>query len=235
MSVEVVEPLSRAIAHDVLNMSHQELKDQLDGISRATTQDEALTQGLSYEEIARLFLDAHTDALQVLQDAKREQILDMLLDHPAESFRGEFLQLQVLYEERSLSDERYDGTQIDEFCTQDHQRGTCDYLFSHRTLPSGHEVYEVRKVYTVFGKPDLISVTLKDDELVVTAQERVRGRTEYKEIDGENRERVLAQLFYDTIRASATQFERNDDERRQNNHQARGYLKSLRDNEYLQV
>jgi hypothetical protein len=130
-----------------------------------------------------------------------------------------------------VNDDRYDGTQIQQFCTQDHEKGTCDYLFSHRVLPSGSEIYEVRKVYTVFGKPDLITVTLRDNEFEVMGEERIRGVMMPRAIEGIMRERVLAQLFYDTIRASAAQFERGPDERTENDQRAQGYLWALRRSE----
>ena len=124
-----------------------------------------------------------------------------------------------------------DGTKIDEFCTQDHQRGTCDYLFQHRVLPSGNEVLEVRKVYQIFGHPDLVSISLKNGELSVQAQVYERSRTEYRELEGDPRERVLAQFFYDTIHASAEQFSRTADEREENDTRARGYLNKVRKND----
>lgn len=231
MFTEVVDSLPRDTSRDVLIMSPEELKTELDGVLHATNESEARAQELHFEEIAKMFLDAHDAKLQGLHDAKREQILDMLLDNPAEAFRGEFLQLQLLFEERSVNDDRYDGTQIQQFCTQDHEKGICDYLFNHRVLPSGHEIYEVRKVYTVFGKPDLITVTLHDDELEVTGEERVHGVMTHQIFEGDWRERVLAQLFYDTIRASAAQFERGPDERVENDKRARGYLRALKRSE----
>ena len=231
MFTEVVDSLSRDTGRDVLTMSPEELKTELDGVLHATNELEARAQELHFEEIARIFLDAHDVKVQELQDTKREQILDMLLDNPAEAFRGEFLQLQLLFEARSVNDDRYDGTQIQQFCTQDHEKGTCDYLFSHRVLPSGSEIYEVRKVYTVFGKPDLITVTLRDNEFEVMGEERIRGVMMPRAIEGIMRERVLAQLFYDTIRASAAQFERGPDERTENDQRAQGYLWALRRSE----
>lgn len=227
MSVEAVTPVSREISHDVLDLSPEELREELDGILHATTETEARAQELHFEEIAKLFLDAHDSKLQELQDTKREQILDMLLDNPSEAFRGEFLQLQLLFEDRSVNEDRHDGTRIQQFCTQNHEKATCDYLFNHRVLPSGSDIYEVRKVYTVFGKPDLITVTLRDNELEVVGEERIRGVMMPRAIEGDMRERVLAQLFYDTIRASAAQFERDPDERTENDRRAKGYLWAL--------
>lgn len=217
----------------VLNRSDQEIEQEVDGILAATTAHEAREQQLSFEEISMLFLDAHSDKVQGLQEQKRELVLDMLLDNPAEAFRGEFLQLKLLYEARSLSNKRYDRTEVREFCTQNHERNACDYLFRHVTQPDGSEKYEVRRVFNTFGQPTTMTMTWQNEELRVIAEKYERGSTSYIELDGDKRERILAELFYDTIKASALQFERNPVEQLENDRRARGYLKKVKDDEYI--
>lgn len=233
MSVEVSPIYEVPQKHEAFEYGPTELHDALEGIVAATNAKEAGEQQLGFEEIAKLFLDAHNDKVDALQQQKRELILDMLLDNPAEAFRGEFLQLKLLFENRTSAVSRYDGTVMREFCTQDHQRGTCDYLFRHIEKPDGGEKYQVKKVFTVFGQPDTITLTWEDGILDVEAQERFHGRTGYTKLDGEKRERVLAQLFYDTIHASALQIERGADEREENDQRAKGYLKKVRADEYI--
>lgn len=217
----------------VLTRSDEEIEQEIDGILAATTANEARQQQLSFEEISMLFLDAHSAKVQELQEQKRELVLDMLLDNPAEAFRGEFLQLKLLYEDRTLSDSRYDGTVIREFCTQNHERGTCDYLFRHHVRADGSEKYEVSRVFHTFGQPTTMTLSWQDEQLRVIAHKYERGNTSYVELDGDKRERVLAELFYDTIKASALQFERNPDEQRENDLRARQYLKKVRDDDCL--
>lgn len=217
----------------VLARTDEEIEHEIDGILAATTAQEALQQQLSFEEISMLFLDAHSAKIEELQHQKRELVLDMLLDNPAEAFRGEFLQLKLLYEARTISESRYDGAVVREFCTQNHERGTCDYLFRHYVRPSGSEKYEVSKVFHTFGQPTTVTLGWEDERLSVIAHKYERGMTSYVELEGDKRERVLAELFYDTIKASALQFERGSDERAENDQRARGYLKTVRDNDYL--
>lgn len=233
MSVEAFTPTSREIAHGALELSPEALREELAGILHATTETEARAHELSYGEITQVFLEAHNDTVEALHQQKREMILEALLENPTEAFQAEFLQLKLLYKHRTMSDDRWDGTKIDEFCTQDHERKTCDYLFQHRVLPSGSEVFEVRKVYQIFGRPDLMSISLKDGQLSVQAQVYERSRTEYHELEGSARERVLAQFFYDTIHASAEQFNRSADERQENDTRARGYLSAVRKNDRI--
>lgn len=233
MSVEVVGHPSSEVVHDVLTMSAVELKKELDSILHATTETEARAYELSFEDITRLFLDSHNEKTEQLHQAKREMILETMLENPSEAFHGEFLQLKLLYSDRVLKEDRWDGTQIDEFCTQNHARHTCDYLFEHRVLPSGKEIFEVRKVYMIFGKPDQVTITLNGDELQVKKQEYERGRTSYRELEGDDRERILAQFFYDTIHASALQVERSHDDREENDRRARGYLHAIRKNDRI--
>ena len=153
MSAETLTALETNSQEAVLVRSDEEIEQEIDGILAATTAHEAREQQLSFEEISKLFLDAHSAKVQELQEQKRELVLDMLLDNPAEAFRGEFLQLKLLYENRTLSESRYDGTEIREFCTQNHERGICDYLFQHVVRPDGSEKYEVSRVFHTFGQP----------------------------------------------------------------------------------
>ena len=233
MSTEVFSPAPHETSLDVFDLSPEELREELDGILHATTETEARAHELSYGEITQLFLEAHNAKVEQLHQQKREMILETLLNNPTEAFQAEFLQLKLLYKDRTLGDDRWDGTKINEFCTQNHKRGTCDYLFQHRVLPSGDEVFEVRKVYQIFGRPDLISISLRDGELSVQAQTYERSRTGYRELEGEARDRVMAQFFYDTIHASAEQFNRSADEREENDIRARGYLSTLRKNDHV--
>lgn len=233
MSVEVVEHPSHEVVTDVMSMSNEQLIEQLDGIVHATTAAEARSYEMSFGEITKLFLDSHDEKVELSHQAKRELILEEMLSNPTEAFHGEFLQLELLYEARVIKEDRWDGTLIDEFCTQDHTRHTCDYLFEHRVLPSGNDVFEVRKVTTIFGGHDQISITLKGGELQVKRQAYERGRTYYHDLEGDDRERVLAQFFYDTIHASGLQFERSHDDRAENDQRARGYLNDVRKNDRI--
>ena len=233
MSAEILTAPEINPHEAVLTRSDKEIGQEIDGILAATTASEARRQQLSFEEISMLFLDAHSAKVQQLQEQKRELVLDMLLDNPAEAFRAEFLQLKLLYEARTLSDSRYDGTEIEEFCTQNHERGTCDYLFRHTIRPQGGEKYEVSRVFHTFGQPTTIAMVWQDERLQVVAQKYERGRISYVELAGDKRERVLAELFYDTIKASALQFEREPDEQQENDRRAMGYLKKVRDDEYM--
>lgn len=233
MSAEILTAFETTPHEAVLARSDEEIEHEVDGILAATTASEAREQQLSFEEISKLFLDAHNAKVKELQEQKRDLVLDMLLDNPAEAFRGEFLQLKLLYEGRTISEPRYDGTLIREFCTQNHERGTCDYLFRHYTRADGGEKYEVSRVFHIFGEPMTMTLSWQDEQLQVIAHKYERGRTSYVELEGDKRERVLAELFYDTIKASALQFERRPDERVENDRRAVGYLKKVRDDDYL--
>ncbi len=233
MSAETLTALEPSPQEAVLARSDEEIEQEIDGILAATTAHEAREQQLSFEEISKLFLDAHSTKVQELQQQKRELVLDMLLDNPAEAFRGEFLQLKLLYEDRTIQEARYDGTVIREFCTQNHERGTCDYLFRQFTRGDGSEKYEVSRVFHTFGYPVTMTLSWQDEQLQVIAHKYERGTTSYVELEGDKRERILAELFYDTIKASALQFERRPDERSENDLRARQYLKKVRDDDYL--
>lgn len=235
MSVEVVERLSNQVGRDVLTMSPEELRHEIDGIRRATTEAEARGHKRSYSNISKAFLDSHDEIVDGQCRDRREMILNELLNDPAQAFHGEFLQLKLLYSERLIKEDRWDGTQIDEFCTQNHTKHTCDYLFEQRILPTGQEIFEVRKVFMLLGKPDLMAITLKNDELRVTKQEYERGRTSYRELTGETKERVLMQFFDDTIHASALQIERSHDDRHENDQRARQYLNDVLKNDRILV
>lgn len=235
MSVETVPVPTTEVLELAPHPSDEQIEHELAGILAATNSGEAEAQQMNFEDIAKLFLDAHNNRVSELQQHKRELVLDRLLENPAEAFKAEFLQLKLLYGERTIPDGRYDGTRIEEFCTQNHAKATCDYLFTHRTLPSGEDIYRVSKVFMVFGQPDLISLDMKNNELRVVGHGRIRGRATEHELEGDMRERVLAQFFFDTIRASAAQMERGADEREENDLRAKRYLSELRKNEYLQV
>ncbi len=189
---------------------------------------------LSYEEIANVFLDAHTDRVEELQQEKRGLILEMFLEKPAEAFRSEFTQLQRLYKGRTETrPEDSLGSKSTEFCTADHEKERADYLFRH-SVKGDREKFEATKVYNLFGTPDTITVSLMDDEFHVIKQAYKRGEYYDLELEGEDRESVLAQLFYDTIKASALQMERTPEELEENDHLAMGYLATVRRNDYIQ-
>jgi hypothetical protein len=216
---------------EVLNLSDEKIESNLSGIRAATTRAEAQHEQMSFEQIAKLFLDDHVEKKGRLEH-QREVLLDSLMDNVTDSFRGEFLQLELLYEARTSQIDRYDGTTIREFCTQNHERGTADYLFSSQEKTDGTKKYEVKKVFTIFGQPDTVSFAWENDTLAVINHKYERGITHRAEVTGDKRDRLIAQLFVDTIHASAVQFERSADDRETNDQRAKTYLAQVRQNEY---
>lgn len=204
--------------------SDEQILAELEGILSATTMAEAKNEQLSFEEIGRIFTEAHDARVIELQREKQGMILEAMLDNPADAFRAEFLQLKLLYEDRSLLQTSYDGSSNLRFCTQNHEAGKADSVFREYTSSQGAVTYEVRKFYTYSGEPRLGTVTLKNGELSVVEQGWRRGAPVYTELEGADRERMLAELFYGTIYASALQFERGPGERAENNQRAKGYI-----------
>jgi hypothetical protein len=185
------------------------------------------------EEIARIFADAHDERIEEIKKRKRGLILERFVDNEIETFHAEFLQMEAMFEGRSSrSIPRYDGTTRLDFCTQDHERGRCDYLFTHIKKPNGTDKFEVRKVLDLFGQRDEISLVWQNDELRIRTDEGI-------ELKGSIRERVLAQFFTDTLHASAEHFKRFDSDTHygtnlveENDLRAKNYLKTVRDDEY---
>lgn len=195
--------------------------------------DEEKEADLSYEEIAKVFLDAHTDRVEELQREKRGLILEMLLENPDKAFRSEFLQLKELYKDRTETGTTDAlGSTRSDFCTADHEKNRADYLFHYWKGENGREKFEVAKVYDLFGESTPVTVSLVGDEFHVAKQSYKRGEYYDVELEGEDRESVLAQLFYDTIKASALQMERSADEREENDRLAKSYLATARHNSY---
>lgn len=187
----------------------------------------------SYEEIANVFRDAQIERVEKLKQEKRLLILEMFLEHPDQAFRVEFLQLKELYKDRTETGSLDAlGSTRSDFCTADHEKSRADYLFHYWKGENGREKFEVTKVYDLFGESTPVTVSLVGDEFHVAKQSYKRGEYYDVELEGEDRESVLAQLFYDTIKASALQMERSADEREENDRLAKSYLATARHNSY---
>lgn len=228
MSVETFSHLETNYSIEELAHERADIQAKLDGIMAATNAREASEQQTDFEEIGRIFTTAHDERVSELQREKQGIVLEAMLDNPADAFRAEFLQLKLLYENRTLQENLYDGSSTRRFCTQNHEAGKADSVFREYTSPSGAVTYEVRKEYTYSGEPRIGTVTLKNGALSVTEQGWHRGQTVYVELEGDSRDRMLADLFYGTILASALQFERSAEERIENDIRAKGYLYGLK-------
>lgn len=221
MSIESLPSTNSHERNLVLDQSG--IHGALEGVVTVATPEEALEQKREFERMALAFMDS---------PEARAMILDAYLDHPVEAFRGQFLALEQLYKGRMLGRGYYDGTQVSEFCTQDHERARADHLFRHTELPSGSEYYQVSKAFTSFGYPEVVTITLQNDQLSVQADTYSRGQRGRVELEGDRREQILAELFDGTLTASATHIMRDEAARFENDRQARDCLKKVRDSEY---
>lgn len=224
-SFEVTKPYS---AHEY---SREHIEEVLEGILTATTLSEAREEQSVFVEIGRVFSEAHEAKVAGLQremqeaEQKQNVILDAMMQNPAESFRAEFLQLKLLYGNRALTRELYDGSVNVMFCTQDHEQNRADFVFREYTSGEGTHLLEVVKSFTYSGEPRLGRVVWKNDELLVEERGWERGMYTDSTLEGEQRKRMLREMFTGTITASATQFERTADERDAEDRQA--YLRLL--------
>ena len=237
MLVETVQVPAKLSSEDLRPGTDEALRKTCETVFHGDkTSEDVLRDQEKFQEIAEVFRDDLTD----LQGEKiatlrhqREVLLSELMKDPADSFHGEFLQLMLLFEDRAIVEELYNGQVVGQFCTQNHEKGICDYLFECRSMPSGKETFEATKVFTIFGTPDMIHLTLDDTGLHVQGEKRGHsGITTRFDLDEDKRKQVLEQFFFDTIKASASQFERNPEAQRENNRRAKGYLSKLRANEY---
>ena len=170
-----------------------------------------------YGEIAKLFQDAHDEKLETLtaKREKQEVVINAMLDNPAESFRGEFEQLMLLYSDRSVYAELRNGARIVTFCTQNHDTHEPAYTFKLRVDKIGVPTYSVTKL--VEGEDGVrrpLRYGLHEGRLTVgLAQADVRGQLYTEYFEGDDADEKLAPLFHDTIKASGLQLERPADER----------------------
>lgn len=228
MSVETLPHGSFEVinSYGVQEFSREYVEETLGGILTATTLSEARQEQPFFAEIGRLFTEAHEAKVAGLrreqQDSleKQDMILDVMVQNSAESFRAEFLQLKLLYENRSYTKTDYEGSTNLMFCTQDHTFNRADFVFRELNSVHGMHKLEVIKTFDYSGEPRQGTIVWQDGELSVVERDWERGRYKYHELEGERRNRMLREMFTGTITASATQFERTADERDAEDRQA---------------
>jgi hypothetical protein len=235
MSVETVSVEKSRILTAVEDLNDEQLGDRLHGIWAATTRAEAEQVEARHAEFAQLFSDKHATDKEQYQHQK-EVLLETMMENPTEAFRGEFLQLELIFESRSAVYDRYDGEQTEnivEFCTQDHNRQKADHIFRHTQKVDGRELYEIQTTTRAFGEVTPVRYTWEDEVLSVITPVLKHGKLNYVQAEGNVRERLLAELFVDTIKASATQLERTPTELEENDRRARSYLGRERNRGYV--
>jgi hypothetical protein len=213
MSVDTHTEHDTSLSERVDRLSPEELQATLGGMLTATTEEEASQQQLGYEEIAKLFLDAHNDRVDVLSDEKEQamgQVLETMLEDPAASFLAEFQQLRLLYADRTVYAHLSNGAQIATFCTQHPETQEPDYTFKMRVAASGVPIYSVSKMVKTDGNTRRqLQFSSQYGALKISSpgyDAKGMGYTEY--FDGEVADEQLAVLFHDIITGSARQLDR---------------------------
>lgn len=227
---------------DRVELSDSQVQERINEIIAAENLIEAAAAQSQFAEIAKIVAEDEFDQSEIngifkTQHEKRmknsnhqkEILLDTMLNHPEEAFRGEFLQLEILFENRAKSYDNRNNSHVTEFCTQDHNRMTIDHIFRHEQSENGTDKFEVKTITRSFGETTPVMYTWENDELKITAPVMRHGKVDYPEVGEHMRERLLAELFLDTIKASALQLERSAEDREKNDNRARSYLKEARD------
>ena len=186
----------------------------------------------TWQAIIRLMdLNTQLDELGVLKDSKesvhqeRERLIAELLKDPVRSFGFKFSLLQLLYENRTLTETDGLGTTVDQFVTRNPARSQADLHFRELAYDSGsvERVVEVPRA----DEPGLpFFVSLKNDTLRIAASVYQRGQYDRVEVqpDSAMGERLLGDFFRHTIVAEDYLSTRSPQEVADADAQARQFL-----------
>ena len=166
------------------------------------------------------------DAFDAATVQTRNMLLEELSEDPVRLFETHFQLLQGMYQGRTIAEQQYDGTVVQQFVTRNPARERADLHFRELTYASGsvERVVEVPRNTDEGGLPFFVS--LRDDQLRIAASVYRRGNYERIEVpaDSDKGEELLSSLFTHAIVASDLVYNRTPEQASEADAQARQFL-----------
>lgn len=166
------------------------------------------------------------DAFDAATVQTRNMLLEELSEDPVRLFETHFQLLQGMYHGRTIVEQQYDGTVVQQFVTRNPARERADLHFRELTYASGsvERVVEVPRNTDEGGLPFFVS--LRDDQLRIAASVYRRGGYERIEVpaDSDKGEELLSSLFTHAIVASDLVYNRTPEQASEADAQARQFL-----------
>jgi len=159
--------------------------------------------------------DLQASRVELLRD-ELDRMIAPFMKHPVESIRAEFKLLEMLYEDRTVTNEDSSllrGAKYTEFVTRKQDSDTIDHRFKIIDQPNGSRWLVDEMASSVPGIKSY-TVAVKDDELSISKRYYAKGGWHDDEItpDTEDGKQVLSHFFNDTIVAAHRMFLRTPEE-----------------------